>query len=39
MQVYPFELKLPLAQPAGLQSQEALATLAGWAPDALVVVA
>jgi methionyl-tRNA formyltransferase len=33
------ELKLPLAQPAGLQSQEALATLAGWAPDALVVVA
>jgi methionyl-tRNA formyltransferase len=33
------ELRLPLAQPAGLQSSEALATLAGWCPDTLVVVA
>lgn len=33
------QLKLPLAQPTALQSHEALATLAGWAPDALVVVA
>jgi methionyl-tRNA formyltransferase len=33
------ELKLPLAQPAGLQSPEPQALLADWAPDALVVVA
>ena len=33
------ELKLPLAQPAGLQQPEAHALLGDWAPDALVVVA
>jgi methionyl-tRNA formyltransferase len=33
------ELKLPLAQPAGLREPEAEALLAQWAPDVLVVVA
>jgi methionyl-tRNA formyltransferase len=33
------ELKLPLSQPAGLESLEARSALVSWAPDALVVVA
>ena len=33
------QLKLPLLQPAGLQSPAACAALASWVPDALVVVA
>jgi methionyl-tRNA formyltransferase len=33
------QLELPLAQPAALSEPQAQATLAGWAPDLLVVVA